>query len=324
MNLIDLQEAFKTDDDCMEHLARMRWPDGLRCVTCGSKEVKQYTSPTKKQPNRKIYQCQEPTCNQQFTATAGTIFHDTHLPLAKWFAAIALISDAKKGISAKQVERHLGIGYKTAWYLCHRIRKAMEETGDPLAGTVEIDETYIGGKTIRRRRPGFGKYKVKDAVVGMIERGGELRLRHIGKGSASRPKVEPLISELVSRDVERIVTDESPIYPFALKANYAGKHETIKHKDYMYVNGDIHTNTIESAFSLLKRGINGSFHQVSIKHLPRYLHEFEYRFNRRQRKGEPRPDIFTETLKRMAGVKPMPFAELIRQEPEPEKLPEPF
>lgn len=325
MNLIDVQKTFKTDDECMEHLANMRWPDGVRCVTCGSAEVKQYVSPTKKQPTRKIYQCAEPTCKEQFTATAGTIFHDTHLPLTKWFAALALLVDAKKSISAKQIQRHLGIGYKTAWYLAHRIRKAMEETNArPLAGTVEIDETYIGGKTIRHRRPGFGKYKVKDAVFGMIERGGELRLRHIGKGSASTKKVEPFINELVDRDVERVVTDESTIYPFALRGNFQGKHKTIRHKDYCYVDGEIHTNTIESAFSLLKRGINGSFHQVSIKHLPRYLSEFEFRFNRRERKGEPKIDIFTETLRRMAKVQPMPFAKLIEEKPELPRLPEPF
>ena len=106
MNLIDLQKTFKTDDDALEYLAKLRWPDGVRCVTCGANTVKQYTSPTKKQPNRKVYQCQEPTCKQQFTATAGTIFHDTHLPLTKWFAALALITDAKKEISDKQLQRH--------------------------------------------------------------------------------------------------------------------------------------------------------------------------------------------------------------------------
>jgi transposase-like protein len=311
MNLIDVQKTFKNDDECVEHLAKMRWPNGVRCVTCGTDKVKQYASPTAKQPNRKIYQCQEPTCQQQFTATAGTIFHDTHLSLTKWFMALALIVDAKKSISAKQIQRHLGIGYKTAWYLAHRIRKAMEETDSlPLAGTVEIDETYIGGKSKRPHRPGFAKYQVKNTVVGMIERGGDLRLRHIGKGIARTKKVRPLIDELVDRDADRIVTDESTIYPYALKDNFAGKHETIRHQDFHFADGDIHTNTIESAFSLLKRGINGSFHRVSIKHLPRYLSEFEYRFNRRERKGEPKPDIFGETLRRMAKAQPMPFAAL--------------
>jgi hypothetical protein len=311
MNLIDVQKTFKSDDECMEHLANLRWPDGVRCVTCGAKEVKQYSSPTKKQPNRKVYECQEKTCKQQFTATVGTIFHDTHLPLTKWFMALALIADAKKSVSANQLKRHLGVGYKTAWYLAHRIRKAMEETDVlPLSGTVEMDETYVGGKTIRRSNRGNRKYESKDAVFGLIQRGGELRFRHLGKGSATTKKVGPLIAELVDPNVERIMTDESSIYPWALRDKFARRHHTIRHKDHNYVNGEIHTNTIESAFSLFKRGITGSFHQVSIKHLPRYLSEFEYRFNRRERKGIGKPDIFSETLMRMTKVKPMPFKNL--------------
>ena len=149
------------------------------------------------------------------------------------------------------------------------------------------------------------RYKQKDAVMGMIERGGELRLRHIGKGSATAAKVRPLLRELVSRDVDRVMTDESTIYPFAFDGYCASKHETIAHK-YEYVRGDVHTNTIESAFSLFKRGVTGSFHTVSIKHLQRYLWEFEYRFNRRKN-----VDRFEETLARMARAKPMPFQNLI-------------
>ena len=314
MNLIDIQKTFKTDDDALEYLAQLRWPDGVRCVTCGTAKVKQYVSPTKKQPNRKVYQCSEATCQQQFTATAGTIFHDTHLPLTKWFAALALITDAKKGISAAQLQRHLGTSYKAAWYLAHRIRKAMEETGSPLTGTVEIDETYVGGKSIRRSNRGNRRYEMKDAVVGLIERGGRLRFRHIGKGSATAARVKPVVDANVSPDVERVITDEATIYPFVFKDSFADRHETVCHKAE-YVHGiDTHTNTIESAFSLLKRGIMGSFHQISIKHLPRYLGEFEYRFNRRQERS-----MFEETLARMARVKPMPFATLTA-DPEPKAV----
>jgi len=306
MNLIDLQQTFRTDDDALEYLAKLRWPEGVRCVTCGTDKVKQYASPTTKQPTRKIYQCQEPTCKQQFTATAGTIFHDTHLPLTKWFAALALITDAKKGISAKQLQRHLGTSYKAAWYLAHRIRKAMEETGGLLTGTVEIDETYVGGKSIRRSNRGNRRYEMKDAVVGMVERGGRLRFRHIGKGSATAARVKPVVDANVSPDVERVITDEATIYPFVFKDTFSEKHETVRHATE-YVRGlDTHTNTIESAFSLLKRGIMGSFHQVSIKHLPRYLGEFEYRFNRRAEQAT----MFDETLGRMARLKPMPFSTL--------------
>lgn len=325
MNLIDIQKTFKNDDECMEHLARLRWPDGVRCVTCGKDKVKQYVSPTAKQPNRKIYQCQEPTCQQQFTATAGTIFHDTHLPLTKWFMALSLIADAKKSVSAKQLQRHLKTGYKTAWYLAHRIRKAMEETGSPLlSGTVEIDETYIGGKTIRRSNRGNRRWADKDAVMGLIQRGGELRLRHLGKGHPTSKQIAANVRQLVDRNVDRVITDESVLYPFAFDGFCASKHETIRHKDRIYVQGDVYTNTIESAFSLFKRGITGSFHQVSIKHLPRYLAEFEFRFNRREKKGEPKQDIFTDTLRRMARVKPMPFTALTAEGSEQQQTPEPF
>lgn len=172
----------------------------------------------------------------------------------------------------------------------------------PLTGTVEIDETYVGGKTIRKKDR--GKYRVKDCVVGMVERGGRLRMRHIGKGSATTKAVRPLVLNNISRDVEHVMTDESAIYPFAFDGWIASKHQTIAHK-YEYVRGNVHTNTIESAFSLLKRGIMGSFHQVSIKHLSRYLSEFEYRFNRRSVAR-----IFEETLTRMATTKPLTYESL--------------
>lgn len=304
MNLIDLHQTFKTDDECLEYLAKLRWPDGVRCLTCGADKVRQYDSPTKKQPTRKVYQCQEPTCQQQFTATSGTIFHDTHLPLTKWFMALALIADAKKGISAKQLQRHLGVGYKTAWYLAHRIRKAMEETDRPLlSGVVEMDETYVGGK---RRGQGvlIGK-RAKEVVIGIRERSGALRFFHAE--DAKSGTLAKYIRENISTDVEIMVTDEHVSYPGAMIAAGIPKerHKRVRHIEGQYVDGDIHTNTIENAFSLLKRGIVGNFHRVSIKHLQRYLNEFEYRFNRREM-----PNRFEETLARMAQTKPMPFAAL--------------
>jgi transposase-like protein len=302
MNLIDIVKTFTTDDHCTEYLAQLRWPDGVRCVTCGADKVKQYTSPTKKQPGRKIYECQEPTCKQQFTATSGTIFHDTHLPLTKWFMALSIIVDAKKGISAKQLQRHLHTGYKTAWYLAHRIRKAMEETGGPLlSGTVEIDETYVGGKAKIRDR-----FKNKEVVVGLRQRGGPLRFVHAKDAKAHT--LYDIIEEHVDKNVECIMTDENPAYNFKYTKFKDVKHSRIKHKDHVYVRGEIHTNTVENSFSLLKRGIVGNFHRISIKHLGRYLSEFEYRFNRREN-----PNRFEETLARMARAKPMPFENLVSE-----------
>jgi transposase-like protein len=308
MNIREAYEKFATDEQCLQYIGTMRWPDGIvRCPSCGGKEVKRVDRKADSKNRRKwFYLCLEKTCHNQFTPTSGTIFHDTHLPLIVWFQAITLVLNAKKGISAKQLQRDLGIGgYKTAWYLNHRIRQAMAEGAIPqLGGIVEIDETYIGGKTIRKKDRGNRKWEEKEAVVGMIQRGGELRLRHIGKGSATSKKVAPHVRELVSRDVERVMTDESIIYPVAFDGYCASKHETIQHKTE-YVRGDVHTNTIESAFSLFKRGITGSFHFVSIKHLQRYLDEFSYRFNRRKDDG-----AFMETVRRLAGFAPLTFAVL--------------
>ena len=212
--------------------------------------------------------------------------------------------NAKKGISALQLQRDLGIGgYKTAWYLNHRIREVMNE-GDirKLGGAVEIDETYVGGKQRGHR----SKLKNKDVVVGMRQRGGPLRLVQAPDNRSET--VLGIVYENVDKNVEKIMTDESPIYNFALTKYHKAEHSRIKHKAKVYVKGEVHTNTIESAFSLFKRGIIGSFHQVSIKHLQRYLNEFSYRFNRRE-DGE----AFTETVRRLAGFKPLPFDKLIAE-----------
>ncbi len=308
VNLIQVAKELGTDEQCLDYLEKQRWPEGVRCALCGSANISRITRKTESKNKRnRIYQCLEESCGQQFSATAGTIFHDSHLPLTKWFMALALITNAKKGISAKQVQRDLKVGYQTAWYLCHRIRKAMEEKdGGLLTGTVEIDETYVGGKARRKQIRKEGKYKVKDCVVGMVERGGKLRLRHLGKGSATSEAVGAIIEANVSSDVERVITDESVIYPFGLPKEFLPKHETIMHARE-YERGDVYTNTNESAFSLLKRGIVGQFHKVSIRHLPRYLAEFEYRFNRR----DEQENMFGETVRRMVKTDKMPFRQLV-------------
>jgi transposase-like protein len=178
MNIREAHEKFATDEQCLQYIGKMRWPDGVvRCPECGAKEVKRVERSAESKNRRKwFYLCLEKTCHNQFTPTSGTIFHDTHLPLIVWFQAITIILNAKKGVSALQLQRDLGIGgYKTAWYLNHRIREVMSEGAIPLlGGTVEIDETYIGGK--QRGNP--GKLKNKDVVIGMRQRGGPLRLVH--------------------------------------------------------------------------------------------------------------------------------------------------
>ena len=219
--------------------------------------------------------------------------------------AIALLVDAKKSMSALQLSRHLDCNYRTAWYLAHRIREAMIDTDGPkLEGVVEVDETYIGGK----HRGHKGMWKSKDVVMGIRQRGGDLRLVHVESNSAE--ELGRQIKKNVSPEVDMIVTDEWGAYPAAMiSAGIHGKkHKTIKHKERVYVRGDVHTNTVESAFSLLKRGIIGSFHQVSIKHLQRYLNEFGYRFNRREDR-----DLFEQTVRRMSGVKAMPYRKLVER-----------
>ena len=176
MKLIDVPKAFATDEQCIAYLENMRWPSGVRCPVCGNKSVSRITRKTKsKNVRAQLYQCLEKSCKTQFSATSGTIFHDSHLPLSKWFTAIALMVDAKKGKSALELKRNLGVNYRTAWYLAHRIREAMDEPdGLKLTGTVEIDETYIGGKQKGHKR----KKLNKDVVLGMRQRGGPLKLRY--------------------------------------------------------------------------------------------------------------------------------------------------
>jgi ISXO2-like transposase domain/Transposase zinc-ribbon domain len=304
MKLIDVTKAFASDEQCLTYLEKSRWPDGVRCTVCGAKEVSKITRKSKSKNKRaQVYQCLEKTCKSQFSATNGTIFHDSHLPLSKWFMAIALLVDAKKSMSALQLSRHLACNYRTAWYLAHRIREAMTDVNAPkLTGVVEVDETYIGGK----QRGHKSKLRNKDVVIGVRERGGALRLVHTKDNAAGT--LYDVVAKHVSKDAEAIMTDENPSYNFKLTQFHNVRHGRIKHRNHVYVKGDVHTNTVESAFSLLKRGIIGSFHSVSIKHLQRYLNEFGYRFNRRED-----ADIFEQTVSRMAQGKALPYAKLTEE-----------
>jgi transposase-like protein len=304
MRLIEVTKTFATDEQCLAYLEASRWPKGVRCPICGAKEVSTITRKSKsKNVRTQLYQCLEKTCKSQFSATSGTIFHDSHLGLSKWFMAIALLVDAKKSMSALQLSRHLGCNYRTAWYLAHRIREAMVDNDGPkMTGIVEIDETYVGGK----QRGHKSKLKNKDVVIGVRERGGPVRLVHTKDASADT--IFRVMSDTVSKDTEAIMTDENPVYNFKMTQFRHVRHATIKHKRRQYVKGDVYTNTVESAFSLFKRALAGSFHQVSIKHLQRYLNEFGYRFNRRET-----ADMFEQTVARMAGIGAMPYSKLVEQ-----------
>lgn len=289
MNLLDVNTLFSTDAKCRELLMRLRFPEGPRCLRCKAPVVELETE-------KQLFYCKD--CDYQFSVTAGTIFNDSHLPLEKWLAATFLLCEAKKGMSACQIQRTLGIGsYKTAWYLCHRIRAAMQEAETMLDGTVEIDETYVGGKP----RRGMPRHE-KDVVIGIRQRGGQLRLIHAADAKAKT--VREILGNNLSEDVEVIVTDESAIYPYALNKTQRAKHKTICHKKE-YVSGLVHTNTVESGFSLLKRGIMGTWHNISAKHLPAYLNEMMFRFNRRKNS-----DLFLDTLRHMVTAPVLTFERL--------------
>jgi transposase-like protein len=304
MKLIDVQKAFATDEMCLAYLEGMRWPNGIRCTVCGAKEISKITRKSKsKNVRAQLYQCLEKSCKTQFSATSGTIFHDSHLPLNKWFTAIALLIDAKKGMSALQLQRHLGVNYRTAWYLAHRIREAMDEPdGLKLTGTVEIDETYIGGK----QRGHKGKKLNKDVVMGIRQRGGPVRLIQVPDNKAGT--LYEQVAKHVGTDAEHLITDDAGWYNFRLTKFHNVRHSKIRHSAKEYVRGEVHTNTVENAFSLLKRAVIGTYHQLSIKHLQRYLNEFSYRFNRREDM-----DRFEQTVSRMAGIGAMPYSKLVEQ-----------
>jgi transposase-like protein len=299
VTLIDVINLFDTDDKCRELLVRLRWPNGVECVRCKMPAVELATE-------NQLFYCK--ACDYQFTVTAGTIFNDSHLPLQKWFLATLLLCEAKKGMSASQLKRtiwgqHKG-SYKTAWYLCHRIRAAMKEVDKPmLDGTVEMDETYVGGKQTGKGVQ-YGK-KQKEVVIGIRQRGGDLRFFHAE--DAKSGTLAKYIKENISADVEVIMTDELTGYPSALieAGFHKRKHQTVNHKAKEYVRGDAYTNTVESAFSLLKRGIIGSWHKISAKHLQAYLDEMTFRFDRRKRS-----DLFIDTLRHMVTAPVLTFERL--------------
>jgi transposase-like protein len=299
VNLVTLIEQFGSEDRCRAYLEALRWPDEIGCPRCQSDKISQIVK-------RNQFDCDE--CRYQFSVTAGTIFNDSHLPLWKWFLAVYLLTESKKGISANQIKRTLGISYKTAWYLCHRVRAAMKEVNpEPLDGMLEIDETCVGGRSRTKGHRGRGTNK--DVVIGIQQRGGELRFFHAEDVKAGT--LAKYIRENASEHVHVIMTDDFASYPYALdKANISrDKHRAINHSSGIYVDGDLTTNGIESAFSLLKRGIIGSWHKVSAKHLSAYLDEMTFRFNNRSN-----PYLFRDTLIRLLRAEGLKYKKLIQEQ----------
>ncbi len=283
-----------TDDECREYLEQMRWPDGPICPKCGGTDPWKITRKSKtKNHVRSIYRCR--SCKKQFSATVGTIFEDSKIPLSKWFAGIYLMCASKKGVSAHQLHRELEITYKSAWFMAHRIREAMrDKTWEPLSGTIEVDETYISRKTrrghktwhdrikdeegmgLRPKRKRKPPYQDKPTVFGMLERDGRARTMHVSE--VTRRSVEEIMLMNIDLVNSRLMTDGHPAY--RLIRNHL-PHEVIKHEEE-YVRGDVRTQGIENYWSILKRGLIGTFHNVDERYLGNYLNEFEFRFNGRK------------------------------------------
>lgn len=286
-NLQDFDKAFPDEKACVDHFRAVRWPDGLSCVHCGSME-RIYTL------NTGTHKCGD--CRKKFTVRNGSIFEDSKLALRLWFRAIFLMTSHKKGISSHQLARDLGITQKSAWFVLHRIREASltHEFKGPLTGVVEADEAYVAGsakwkhaskKTEDKRGPSN-----KKMVLGMLERGGELRFVHVPRWDFVTFK------NTINANIERgstVYTDEASHYDW-MRSQYA--HALVKHSMNEYVRGDVTTNGIENAFGHFKRAVHGVYHKISNEHLDRYLQMFAYRWNRRgMTEGERVNDLLKKT-----------------------------
>jgi transposase-like protein len=263
---------FTNEEAARKHFEGLRWPDGRYCPHCGETER---TSPVKGK-TAGLYYCN--SCKMKFTATVGTVYERSHIPLHKWLAATHLMAASKKGMSAHQIHRMLGITYKSAWFMCHRIREAMVDTSpEPMGGSgkvVEIDETYIGRDPRKKKARGPNH---KQPVLSLVERGGRVRSFHID-GTTSKE-----LLSYVGQHVEQsshVMTDEYTAYR-VLREHFA-QHSTVNHGKEEYARGMVSTNTIEGFFSIFKRGMKGVYQHCSEKHLHRYLSEFDFRYSNRK------------------------------------------
>jgi transposase-like protein len=263
------QPQFQDADQAREYLEAIRWPQGAVCPHCGS--AAQHYKLEGKATRPGVYKCSD--CREQFTVTVGTLFEDSKVGLDKWLMACYLMSCSKKGISSKQLERMLGVSYKTAWFMSHRIREAMTSEGGLLGsggGPVEVDETYWGNVGKQPEGARGGDHKMK--ILSLVDREGEKRSFHVT--SVNADTLRPIMTAQIDKKA-RLMTDDAKVY------NKIGKHfashESVNHSAKEYARGDVTTNTVESSFAILKRGLYGTFHSVSEKHLQRYANEFDFR-----------------------------------------------
>jgi transposase-like protein len=274
----DIAIYFQEQNTCINYLIQLRWPNGVTCPFCNHRKVYHI------QGAKPHYKCAG--CRKHFSALKGSIFENSSIPLSKWFMAIYILSTHRKGISSIQVSRDIGVRQKTAWFMMQRIRYAVKMQSfnrDKLGkdGIVEMDESYIGGKTSNMHKKKLAKVlesgeQQKMAIAGAIERGGEVRAQYIDK--TNYENIVPFLIKNVYQG-SKLMTDEHVVYTNA-KRLY--KHKTIKHMLKEYVRGDVHTNTIENFWSVLKRGVYGTYHFITVKHVQNYLEEFAFRFNNRK------------------------------------------
>ncbi len=297
MNIIQVFELFPTQESCITHLEKARWGDKPVCPYCGS---------TNTAPSQKRHRCYD--CKTGFSVTVGTIFHHTHMPLQKWFLAISLMLNARKGLSSMQLSRDIQVNKNTAHRVSMQIRKAMTQKGqrELLTGICEMDEAYVGGKPRKgnksggpqidhRRKSKKGRGTDKTPVIGVVERGGKVKAKATSKGRLKGKNLRAFVKQNVDTKHTHLMTDE---YKGYMGMSRIVPHSVIRHSRW-YVDGDIHTNSIESFWALLKRGMFGQFHSVSRPRLQSYVDEFCYRYNMRDQD----PQIaFNQTINKCLGV----------------------
>jgi len=294
--LAEFIEHFKDEQTCREHFTKIRFRNGEYCPHCGHEKIYQFE-------NGKRYRCAK--CRKDFTIITGTVFGESKLPLKKWFIAIYLLSTTSKGISSVQLAKHVGVTQKTGWFMDHRIRAAMKQNKGQLFGTIEVDETHIGGLEknkyqSKRKHVGTGGVG-KTALFGLKKRSGEMRAKVL----------RALSKEELHKAIGKAIALGSAVYTDSY-CGYNGLHEgyqhsAVNHSDGQYVDGDVHTNSVESFWALFKRGYHGVYHQMSRKHLQRYVDEFIFRFNRR---AEKMREVFSDVVARVSESATLPYKEL--------------
>jgi transposase-like protein len=286
MSAILQNPVFTDDAKAREWLEARVWPNGPVCPHCGNMDQKRITALHGKAHRAGVYQCNEPECREQFTVTVGAVFERSKIPLSKWLAALFLMVSSKKGVSAHQVHRMLGISYKSTWFMMHRLREAMRSDNlSPLGGgggTVEIDETYIGRvEGVPKPRGGSSH---KNVVLTLVERGGSARSFHID--SVSVADINPIVHANIARET-KIMTDQGASYPIV--CGPFASHDTVNHAKDEYVRREgeklVTTNTVEGYYSIFKRGMKGVYQHCGEKHLHRYLAEFDFRYTHRSARG---------------------------------------